>query len=43
MIKLNGNICSLVNDEITCSDVTWRGTLIFYKDGIVVVDLGKEL
>lgn len=43
MIKLNGNICSLVNDEITCSDVTWRGTLMFYKDGIVVVDLGKEL
>ncbi len=43
MIKLNGNICSLVNDEITCSDVTWRGTLMFYKDGIVIVDLGKEL
>lgn len=40
MIKLNGNICSIKDDSITCSDVTWRGNeLKFYKDDEVVVDL----
>lgn len=42
MIKMNGNICSMNGDEITCSDVTWRGDgdgLKFYQNGEVVVDL----
>lgn len=40
MVKMNGNICSLKDEKITCSDVTWRGDgLKFYKDDEVVVDL----
>jgi hypothetical protein len=39
MIKLNGNICSIKDDSITCSDVTWRGNeLKFYRDDEVVVE-----
>lgn len=40
MIKLSGNICSIHDDEITCSDVIWYGNeLKFYENGEVVVDL----
>ena len=40
MIKLGGSICSLINDEITCSNVIWYGNeLKFYENGEVVVDL----
>ena len=42
MIKMNGNICSMKDDEITCSDVTWRGNgdgLKFYQNGEVIVNL----
>lgn len=40
MIKLSGNICSIHDDEITCSDVIWYGNeLQFYENGEVVVDL----
>ena len=39
MIKLNGNICSIKDDSITCSDVTWRGNeLKFYRNDEVVVE-----
>lgn len=41
MVKMNGNICSMNDDEITCSDVTWRGNgdgLKFYQNGVVVVE-----
>ena len=39
-IKLSGNICSIHDDEITCSDVIWYGNeLKFYENGEVVVDL----
>lgn len=39
MIKINGNICSINDDEITCSDVTWRGGLMFYNGDEIVVEL----
>ena len=40
MIKLSGNICSIHDDEITCSDVIWYGNeLKFCENGEVVVDL----
>lgn len=40
MIKLSGNICSIHDDEITCSDVIWYGNeLKFYENDEVVVDL----
>lgn len=40
MIKLSGNICSIHDDEVTCSDVIWYGNeLKFYENGEVVVDL----
>lgn len=40
MIKLSGNICSIHDDEIICSDVIWYGNeLKFYENGEVVVDL----
>ena len=39
MIKMNGNICSMNDDEITCSDETWRGGLSFYQNEEIVVDL----
>ena len=39
MIKMNGNICLFENDNISCSDVTWRGNeLKFYRNGEVVVE-----
>lgn len=39
MIKLNGNICSIKDDSITCSDVTWRGNeLKFYRNDEVIVE-----
>lgn len=39
MIKLNGNICLFSDDEISCSDVTWRGNeLKFYRNNEVVVE-----
>ena len=39
MIKLNGNICSIKDDSITCSDVTWRGNeLKFYRNDEVLVE-----
>jgi len=38
MIKMNGNICLFEDDNISCSDVTWRGNeLKFYRNGVVVV------
>ena len=40
MIKLSGNICSITDDVITCSDVIWYGNeLKFYQNDEVVVDL----
>ena len=39
MIKLSGNICSIKDDSIACSDVTWRGIeLKFYRNDEVVVE-----
>ena len=38
MIKMSGNICSIDNDKITCSDIIWYGNeLKFYQDEEVVV------
>ena len=40
MIKLSGNICSMNDDEIICSDVIWYGNeLKFYRNNEIVVDL----
>ena len=40
MIKMSGNICSLKEDKIICSDVIWYGNeLKFFVDDKVVVDL----
>lgn len=40
MIKLSGNICSITDDVITCSDVIWYGNeLKFYQNDEIVVDL----
>ena len=40
MIKLSGNICSITDDVIMCSDVIWYGNeLKFYQNDEVVVDL----
>lgn len=40
MIKLSGNICSFIDDEITCPDVIWYGNeLKFYQNDEVIVDL----
>ncbi len=37
MIKMSGNICSIDNDKITCSDIIWYGNeLKFYQDEEVV-------
>ena len=39
MIKMNGNICFLNNDKISCSDVTWRGNEVkFYRNDEVVAE-----
>ncbi len=39
IIKMNGSICSVKNDVISCSDVTWRGNEIkFYRNDEVVVE-----
>ena len=40
MIKLSGNICSITDDVITCSDVIWYvNELKVYQNDEVVVDL----
>ena len=40
MVKLSGNICSMNDDEIICSDVIWYGNeLKFYRNNEIVVDL----
>ncbi len=40
MIKMSGNICSIDNDKITCSDIIWYGNeLKFYQNGEIIVDL----
>lgn len=40
MIKMSGNICSINDDIITCSDVIWYGNeLKFYQNDEVIVDL----
>ena len=39
MIKMNGYICLFNDDEISCSDVTWRGNeLKFYRNNEIVVE-----
>lgn len=38
MIKLSGNICSMDDDKIICSDVIWYGNeLMFYQNDEVIV------
>lgn len=40
MIKMSGNICSINDDIITCSDVIWYGNeLKFYQNDEVIVNL----
>lgn len=40
MIKMSGNICSISDDIITCSDVVWYGNeLKFYQNDEVIVNL----
>ncbi|MBR2306652.1 MAG: hypothetical protein IKA48_05575 [Fibrobacter sp.] len=40
MIKMSGNICSINDDIITCSDVIWYGNeLKFYQSDEVIVNL----
>ena len=40
MIKLSGNICRFIDDDITCPNVIWYGNeLKFYQNDEVIVDL----
>lgn len=40
MVKMSGNICSMKDDKVDCSDVIWYGNeLKFFVDDKVVVDL----
>ena len=39
VLRPNANLCSLIDGDVVCSDIVWRGGLTFIKDEKIVVDL----
>ena len=39
VLRPNANLCSLVDGDVVCSSIVWRGGLTFYKDEKAVVEL----
>lgn len=39
VLRINANLCNLIDDKVVCSGVIWRGGLMFYQNDEVIVNL----